>query len=591
MNLSSLFETTMRGAVLCEVLQYLDFREICSLVLTNKSFLQMITGLAYVPSNDNEHARTKNGSGYVWSGIVDKLCNDFGIHTDSNLCTHPNPFMRTFVSHNMREVLSNDKISFEDRLTSKPRYVDHLLDTITRSVLKKEFETPVAIKGREFDETRFLNWRRTVVMFHLWCQLHILRETQYHPKIAYSKNELQMFIGEAIVSAKHGVVTEVYDTFIYMWCVTRFIFDNHCNLHRAMRVNHIDGLHFLDEYTLNNYRSHQSDTFRHTMDYYSLRYIEPNSDFLRMQSTERVPTSVYVDSMDWIDDRDSPDDALHVNVCIKMFAKGVHGDILFLWTPGASVICLADRRDADDDFCKTIIRDVCKHETVSDVRCYTSPSDILCCNYYLQLTKQKTAQLENQPTYKFTATQNPGIVVDEFQKPSFLVWNSDTNRPQIQSWESYFPEQMVSNYVTQSLSTNIDRNQMYCCVTLDFYFHTSTSRTGDNVVYNLVLCQKTKVIKKMTIILATAPTKRHIISDFLPTLGSVHCHYENGTLSLYDYRKCVGLTFSFDDGHVPKYHNTKSNSPPQTIFGIRNDNGSSTKPLQERMFSFPANQE
>ena len=215
----STFQTTIVGSVLEHVLSLCAFDDISSLALVNKRYLHTITGVGMIPASDEEHVVHKSGCGYAWSGLMDRIGYDYGIHTDVNQCSHPNLAFRTAVARSMRDFLSNKSCTTGEN-TGK---LDNLVKRLTgdKVVLPK-----IPENSDQFVNDKYLNWRRTRALFRMFCCL----ETRFLPfgfseSFVGYKKQLEFDDSDLMPRFYHGIIPYgrshalliCIPTFIYIW--------------------------------------------------------------------------------------------------------------------------------------------------------------------------------------------------------------------------------------------------------------------------------------------------------------------------------------------------------------------------------------
>ena len=164
MQIAAEFITGMSSLAFNELVANLPFTDLVALARTNRELYERLTGGFKPPTDPEQHAIHSSGRAYAWQGLLDKLGNEFGIHTDPDNCQHPNPALRKKVAKSMRQYINND--------TNNPVPVlRNELDQITAQF----YETRVTPTGGNnsglYSEARYLNWRRTVVLFRLLVAL------------------------------------------------------------------------------------------------------------------------------------------------------------------------------------------------------------------------------------------------------------------------------------------------------------------------------------------------------------------------------------------------------------------------------------
>ena len=210
------FLTTLNALVLDEMLQILPFADIVGLALTSTEFLERITGRGNPPRTFEEHAIHRSGRAYAWPGILDRITRDFGMHTDVDKCTHPNPALRKKVAESMRRLLSNKTDHPDTSLHNR-------LNNVVRLNSDTEIQFPRTEETQTFSSDRYLNWRRTFVLFLLYTQLHESSQKQ-DPDNDYFTDKKSISDGHyPLDNVKHGVVVASIDGLLYVVSVADYV--------------------------------------------------------------------------------------------------------------------------------------------------------------------------------------------------------------------------------------------------------------------------------------------------------------------------------------------------------------------------------
>ena len=211
------FITSMSSLAFNELIANLQFTDLVALARTNRELYERLTGGSQPPNTPEEHAIHKSGRAYAWQGLLDNLGDAFGVHTNPNNCRHPNPALRKKVASSMRQYINNDE-------TNSVFLLRNELDQITAQFYDADVRPNSGNNSARYSASRYLNWRRTVVLFQLLSKLEKTAHQNTHVGIMRDLDKKTLLLGERLISV-WGVLTisDTSDGPTRMFTITDFV--------------------------------------------------------------------------------------------------------------------------------------------------------------------------------------------------------------------------------------------------------------------------------------------------------------------------------------------------------------------------------
>ena len=486
------FLRTLNALVLDEMLQILPFNDIVGLALTDKELLERITGQGDPPRTVEEHAVHRSGRAYAWSGILDRIGLEFGMHTDVDKCTHPNPAIRKKVAESMRRLLSNK--------TDHPNTLLHnRLDSVVRYNSVRPLGFPRTDANPTFLSDRYLNWRRTFTLFLLYWKLQLYGQNEDTDNDYF--NAKKTLFGASYHSdiVKHGADIAHVANGSYVCSVTDHTPQSYASEELIVRTYGTKlpldrGLTttLLSEDPLHGVIEWKNDRT------FVVHYIDPEGDGTGINKAVilRLPGSTF------------KTEYFEKNGVIDLCVVQLFGDVAIIWRFGFEPIVIALN---DDPIGNVVSNFVGKNSNL--LQNIGNEYNRLNANPYLFVGYKKSegATLNRSAYYAPIEDLTVARVLHREQLLFKRVRTDETSRLELDIWKSPRVSRFrIVEDAKKILFTDIDKDQTFYAITTYFPMgevgqsvgEDEGNATANNLVVTVAKFNKTKLLKRVTFVIA-----------------------------------------------------------------------------------------